>query len=66
MTSMDLGAASDAASGRFARDADALLGLLDSDFCAAGKSIKREAIRVELESAYELGRNDEAQKKEQA
>ena len=43
----------------FHQEALTLLGLIESDFGQSGREIRLESIRVELESAYELGRSDQ-------
>jgi len=40
--------------------AEVLLLLLETDFCRSDKAARIEAIRCELEAAYQRGREDEA------
>ena len=40
--------------------AEALLDLIESDFGQSGRDVRLEAIRCELEAAYQRGREDEA------
>lgn len=44
----------------WATQAAALLDLLESDFCVSDHNAQLEAIRCELERAYQRGREDEA------
>lgn len=44
----------------FAREAEAVLGLIESDFGQSGRDVRLESIRVELERAHDRGRSKQS------